>query len=420
MRFRIVAAASLAVLLFGALAFAQPIEVDFSFVANQSEAVAWQELAEIFNSKQDRIRVSANWDPTWWTAFEERTLVRIAGGNTPDIIRLSDESFPEWARAGLLLPLTDRLERDINRDEFLPVTFSMGTVDGVFYGFPQGIATRALAYNRSMFAEAGLPFPGDDWRWDIELLEAARRLTTVDSAGEPLTYGIGFWFGDAGVLRKDIPEIIWSFGGEIFDAEGNFRLRDEGSIAALEFLVSLVAEHGVYPADFDILGRFVNGRLGMWNTGVWDVAFLRQQTGLDWDFAPTPGGPAGHYSFVQGNGLYVIPKDSPKADAAWEFMKFLVSEEAQEIFALKYGIGGVPLRTSLVPYYVMQPSPPDSWEAFVTSVNRGRQVYQPRKASAVFNALNDGWGEMVRGQLAVRTWLDRVTPVVESILAESE
>lgn len=405
-------------LAFGSVASADRIEIDFFFPANQSEAEAWYELVDLFNASQDRILVTANWDTGGggWDGYQERMLVRLASGQAPDIIRLSDEAFPEWAHNGYLRPLDDFLARGIDRSVFLPVAFELGTYDGQFYGFPQGIATRALAYNRSLFDEAGVAYPDDNWTWDNELLDAARRTTRVDPEGNPLTYGIGYWWGGAGVLRKDIPEILWSFGGEVFDAEGNFRLRDQGSIDALTFLASLVGQYEVYPADFDIAGRFVNGTLAMWNTGVWDVAYLRQQQGLDWDFAPTPGGPAGHYSFIQGNGVYVVPS-AGNADAAWEFMQFLVSEEAQRIFSLVYGIGGIPLQAALVAEYADQPAPPENWGAFITSVNRGRMAHHPLGARDIFDALNNGWAEMVRGEVPVRTWLDSVGPVVEAIMA---
>lgn len=397
---------------------AAPIEIEFHFVANQSEADAWYTLADMFNASQDEIVVVPYWDTGEWIGYQERMLVRMAANEAPDIMRLSDEAFPDWAHNGYLRTLDEWLARDVDLSEYLPMTAQLGSHRGSFYGFPQGLATRALAYNRTLFDNAGLAYPSDTWRWDQELLDAARKLSTRDAQDEPLSYGIGFHMGGAGNLRKDIPEILWAFGGEVFDAEGNMRLGDDRSLEALNFLRSLVAEHRVFPEDFDVVGRFLNETLAMWNTGVWDVALLRQHDRLDFDFAPTPGGPEGHYSFIQGNGVYVIPAmvSEERAAAAWEFMKFLVSEEAQRIFGLEYGIGGVPLVISLVPEYMAQASPPDSWDAFVTSVNRGRLVYHPLGATEIFNALNTGWGDMIRGLIPARTWLDTVTPVVEAIM----
>ena len=286
---------------------AAPIEIEFHFVANQSEADAWYTLTDMFNASQDEIVVVPYWDTGEWIGYQERMLVRIAAATPPHIMRLSDEALPVWADAGYLRPLDDWLERDIDLSDYLPITAQLGSHRGVFYGFPQGLATRALAYNRLMFVNAGLSYPSDDWRWDQELLDAARRLSTRDADDLPLTYGIGFHTGGAGNLRKDIPEILWAFGGEVFDAEGNMRLGDDESIEALSFIQSLVYEYRVFPEDFDVVGRFLNGTLAMWNTGVWDVNLLRQTDTLDFDFAPTPGGPAGHFSFIQGNGVYVIP-----------------------------------------------------------------------------------------------------------------
>lgn len=408
----------------GHVALAAPVEIDFVFPANESEAHAWFALVERFNAQQDGVRVNAVWDttPGGWAGFQEKTLVAIAGGQTPDIIRLSDEAAPEWAANGLLRPLGEWLARDVDTEQFLPPVLSLGTFGGQFYGLPQGLATRALAYNRALFDRAGVLYPDETWRWDVELLDAARKLSTRTPDGQPDRYGIGVFLSNASTLRKDIPEIIWSFGGEIFDAEGNFRLGDEGSLDALRFLQSLIAEHQVHPPNWDVHVHFLNETVAMWNTGVWDVALLRQQESLDWDFAPTPGGPAGYYSFIQGNGVYVIPAatSDEKAAAAWEFMKYLVSEEAQRIFCLEFGIGGVPLLKDLAADFVDQPSPPDSWMTFVTSVERGRMSHHPMDASRIFDTLNVGWVDMILGHTAVETWFESVRASVEAIVEASK
>lgn len=401
----------------GSLA-AEPVTIEFTFPANPHEAEVWEKLAEIFNSRQDEIKVEVNWaSGVGWDGFFEKTKVRMAAGTPPELIRLSDIAFPEWVAEGYLQPLDSFLQRsDVDKNDYLPVAFELGTLDGQFYGFPQGIATRCLAYNRALFQEAGLAYPTDDWRWDRELLEAAKALTDLEA--EVPKYGVGFWFGGAGVLRMDVPEIIWSFGGEVFDAEGNFRLYEQEGMAAIEFLVSLIAEHKV--ATTGPHPMFVNGDLGMWNTGLWDVGLLRSFPNLDWDFAPTPGGPAGHYSFIMGNGIYVIPKsvDQEKASAAWEFARFLAGEEAQRIFNVEYAIGGVPIIRELLDEFQEQPAPPDSWEAAVTSVMRGRRNHLPPNSTDVFNALNEGWSEMLQGSLAPQVWMARVKPKVMAILGK--
>lgn len=420
-RLSVLVALLISVIGLGGLVQAAPVEIEFFYVANQSEDEVWKALVDQFNSEQSEIQVMANWDASGWGGFEEKALVRLAGGDPADIMRLSDESFGQWVRAGYLLPLDSYVQRDrISQSLFLPVVFPLGTIDGRFYGFPQGIATRALAYNTAMFDGAGLAHPDDQWRWDKELLSAAKKLSEPDA--EVPKFGILFWFGGAGVLRKDVPEMIWSWGGEVFDPQGQFLLNTDASISALQFLADLRNVHRVYPDEGDVLQMFANSQIAMWNTGIWDVNLLRQysQMGLEWDFAPTPGGPAGYYSFIQGNGIYVIPQTSPNPDAAWEFMKFLASEEAQHTFSITTGIGGAPLRKSLLGEYTKSPAPPTRWDAIVTSLNRGRIVNHPPNAQALFDALDVGWSDFATGLTSARNWINQVTPTVLRILSESK
>ena len=61
------------------------------------------------------------------------------------------------------------------------------------------------------------------------------------------------------------------------------------------------------------------------------VHTLRNNVTWDWDIASIPAGPAGSIATVKGNPT-VIPVDAPNPEAAWEFQKFLASEDAYYIY----------------------------------------------------------------------------------------
>ncbi|MCA5011083.1 extracellular solute-binding protein, partial [Clostridioides difficile] len=49
------------------------------------------------------------------------------------------------------------------------------------YAVPKDIDTIALWYNKTMFDEAGIPYPDKDWTWD-DYAEAAKKLTKADGS----------------------------------------------------------------------------------------------------------------------------------------------------------------------------------------------------------------------------------------------
>ena len=56
------------------------------------------------------------------------------------------------------------------------------------------------------------------------------------------------------------------------------------------------------------------------------------QAGINFDVAPMPKGPAGQATSVNSAG-FVVAKDSKNADAAFEFIKFALSEPGQKRLA---------------------------------------------------------------------------------------
>jgi multiple sugar transport system substrate-binding protein len=76
---------------------------------------------------------------------------------------------------------------------------------------------------------------------------------------------------------------------------------------------------------------FQSGMAAMTTIGHWAVPGY-VQAGINFDAAPMPKGPAGQATSVNSAG-FVISKDSKNADAAFEFIKFALSEAGQKRLA---------------------------------------------------------------------------------------
>jgi len=395
----------------GGAAYAALQKVNFMFVANPPEYQLWKELVDKFNASRRDVQVTIQWVPGSWDDVHAKALVGIAAGTPPDVVRLHESQYSDWVRANLLTSLNGFIKDDkYELNVFFPQIIMPLQINGQLYGFPQTIATRALAFNKAMLDDAGLKYPDASWRWDRELLEAAKKLTDPSKD----RWGVGFWFHTGpSVLLADIPEIIWSFGGDVFTRDDKFVLDSESARQGIQFLLDLIQKYKVFPADGSIAHAFWQGRLAMWNTGTWDISSIRS-SGVDFDFAPTPSGPKGAYSWVN-SALYVIPKGA-RADAAWEFIKYLMSFEGQDIFSVRGG-SGVPVRKDLISKYISQPGPPN-WSAFLISVERGRMPYYPPNQNRILDALSRNWSDLYKGAISLDAWLGEVKPIVDKILAE--
>ncbi len=78
----------------------------------------------------------------------------------------------------------------------------------------------------------------------------------------------------------------------------------------------------------DALGdAFEQGQAALESNGSWLVA-THQAAGIDFGIAPLPKGPAGQATSINPTGAVVF-KGTKNPDAAWEFVKYLASPEAQ-------------------------------------------------------------------------------------------
>jgi multiple sugar transport system substrate-binding protein len=126
-------------------------------------------------------------------------------------------------------------------------------------------------------------------------------------------------------------ELVWQNGGDIVSADRKSSLvGSDQAVGALQFLQDLIWKEKVMPdaAITDALGdAFEQGQAALESNGSWLVA-THQAAGIDFGIAPLPKGPAGQATSINPTGAVVF-KGTKSPDAAWEFVKYLASPEAQ-------------------------------------------------------------------------------------------
>lgn len=89
-----------------------------------------------------------------WDVIQTKLVTRIVAGNPPALVNLNVPWADEFARDGLLLPV-DSLLGDAKAN-FIASTLEDLTFKGQTYGFPMYSNVAVVAYNRDIFAKAGL------------------------------------------------------------------------------------------------------------------------------------------------------------------------------------------------------------------------------------------------------------------------
>ncbi|MHA3914396.1 ABC transporter substrate-binding protein [Halovulum sp. GXIMD14793] len=344
---------AIAVCLNASVAIAET-EISFALWGSPTEGEVWGGIAESFEAANPDVTV--NIEVADWTSYWEKLQVQVAGGTPPDIFAMDAPAYPDWQSRGVLLNMQPYLDADPSVLEGVyPVTLTAYQLEEGMYGMPRDFQTVVMYYNKDMFDAAGVAYPDDTWTWDD--FRAAAKELTLDKDGDGTIDQWGAW-AEIYDMEPFWGPVIWSHGGEIVDpASGQTLIGESGAAEGFEFISSMLLEDKSIPTS-EQLSQYgwdglLSGVAAMGFSGHWSIPDYAA-AGINFDVAPVPIGPAGRKTIVNSAG-FVISKDTPNPDVAWEFVKFAVSEAGQSQLA-QIGLA-VPILEDVAngPAYLDQP-----------------------------------------------------------------
>jgi multiple sugar transport system substrate-binding protein len=303
--------------------------IEYAIWGDPAEIDSQTKLVESFEAVYPTIDVKvtvADWDSYW-----DKLLTGLSGGAAPDVFAMDGPLFPDYQARDVLLDLQPFVTRDAYdlgqlADQGVGVFKSP---DGGQYGLPRDLNVIALYYNKAMFDAAGIAYPDDTWDW-AKLVEVGKQLTKdADGDGKTDQWGL---YTETSDMENYWLSLVWQNGGEFFGPDGkSTALTTPAATGGIQFLQDLIYKDKILaePAIFAETGdAFEQGLAAMEINGSWLVP-TDQAAGLDFGIAPIPSGPAGRFTSVNPTGV-VVYKSTKAPDAAWEFVKYLVSPAAQE------------------------------------------------------------------------------------------
>ena len=260
--------------------------------------------------------------------YTERLLVGAAARSFPDVIHLDRGNIPLFAAKGLIEDLTPALARDtgFSTRDFLPTLLPSCMIGDRTFALPHNFSTLVLYYNRDHFDAEGIPYPDSTWTWET-LVAVARRLTKTDANGTIVRYGCH--------LQIIYSTLIEQNGGRILNASlDSCVIGSPEAAGAIQFAVDLSEK---YHVSWNMLAQnllwddmMAGGRLSMIANGRWAAAwYMRSLPPGVLDVAPLPRG-----KLKKGAAtvhVMCIGAMSARKQEAWEFLKYLVSEEGQRM-----------------------------------------------------------------------------------------
>jgi ABC-type glycerol-3-phosphate transport system substrate-binding protein len=282
---------------------------------------AHRELARAFNESRAEFQVTVRRIDSANSFYTE-----IAGADCFAAISSRFAGIETYARP--VNALFD-LETEFSPEDFHPGAVRALTLHGELLGLPGQISAPLIAYNRNLFANAGVDEPSFDWTM-AGFLEIAQALT--DPAVEQ--YGFMDW-PQTSTLYFGMAQ----FGVSPISANNGVATVDFKAVTpAVRWYVDLVQlyeVHPVLPGDlilwqdfFDRHALFVqfvqNNQVAMWPNS---ETQLDDFSNIDIGLVPFPLGPSGYRSsLIDSLTAYFIAADTTHIQPCWQWLQYLVTQ----------------------------------------------------------------------------------------------
>ncbi|GAB3170206.1 ABC transporter substrate-binding protein [Streptomyces incanus] len=293
----------------------------------------WKEIIADFEKANPDIKVEYVGIAS--TEYQSKVDTAIQGGGLPDVGGISASMLAGFAAQKAVDPLDDRLgksplEGKLNKD-MVESLRAAGGGDDKLYSVPTSANNGVLYYRTDLFEKAGLEEPTT---WD-RFFKAADKLSnkgknefgyTIRGGAGSIAQALDAMYGQSGITT------FWDSTGE------KTTVNDPKNVEALEKYAGLFKK--VTPAadlnnDFTkMVAQWDSGTIGMLNHNLGSYQDHVKAFGADkFRGIPQPTGPDGARVQVSNpvDGLGVF-QSSKNKDAAWKFIEYAVSAEANSKF----------------------------------------------------------------------------------------
>ena len=303
-------------------------------------------LVEDFNNSQDEIKVVAEYQGEYDDAINKLKSSALSNSG-PDVMQLYEVGTKWMIDSGYAIPMQELIDADgydiSNLEENIVDYY---TIDGDLYSIPFNTSTPILYYNKTAFEEAGLDPEVAPTNFD-EILEYSEKLTkkngnTTERYGYAMQiYG---WFFEQFLIKQQL-DYANEGNGRDHQATAVTFDTNQGALNIINGWKKLV-DSGLV-ANFGrngdaVTDSFASGKVAMTIASTASLTDIKSKINDTFElgtayFPAVSKTDEGGVS-IGGASLWIMDKgNDEKAEAAFEFIKFMVSAESQAKWAQATG-----------------------------------------------------------------------------------
>ncbi|MDL2301847.1 ABC transporter substrate-binding protein [Lachnospiraceae bacterium OttesenSCG-928-D06] len=374
------------------------------------------ELIQRFNESQDEIYVEDL--GISFFDFLSKMDTAIPAGTGPDVAFYDLGESQRRAAAGVLVDLTPYIEAEnFDIGQYYSWAADIGTYEDKWYALPFAGGGRIMVYNKEMFREAGLDPEAPPTTLE-ELEEYADKLTKISDNGDIEVLGFHPSLGN--VSYRDY---VIGRGSDFFAEDGTPIINSDTNLEALEWYTRMTNKYGAKQVQSlqaasktTGIDPFLAGYVAM-EINVADFYKKLSESDIDYGICAVPVSENGGVRGTQGGSfdLEIFDhNDQARADAAWEFIKYMTNVESQQYWASENKWPSTNQK-AMESYEAFQDDP--NWQVIIEELPYAKALKFQSQAPNWWGLLNP---EIESAQLEQKTPKDALDAGQEAIAVDIE
>jgi multiple sugar transport system substrate-binding protein len=290
-----------------------------TFSASDGQEEYLKQMIAEYNKTHSDVEIEPN--ILGYSDYFDQLKTKATGGNTADIFELDTGKLSIYADNDIIEPL-DSYTTSSDLSVYQQGVLNVWKSNGNLYALPNSMSTVLLFYNKDLFDQANIAYPTADWTWE-----------DIDTAGASLSaLGSDYY----GIIQPDsyfeFFKLLEQSGGNLLNNAGTeFTVNSAAGREVVQMLKDR-RDNLVTPTATvctDEWAFFKEGKTGMLVTGIWAFPTFNSTTdplSFNYDIVVEPGN-VQKATHVFSNA-YCVSSDSKVKAEAFEFIKFITSNEA--------------------------------------------------------------------------------------------
>ena len=397
---------------------AAPIQLTLAYPSGDSKVEIMKGVVQTFEKQHNNaVKINVIVVPianqaAYWGSYFDKLQTMIAGGDSPDVIRVAIEGIQTFVSRGLALPLDQYMKDEPgaieNYADLAPKLEAPFIIDGKTYGFVWDWNNVVIHINTDLLKAARLPVPGANWSL-ADFRRYAKAMTGTFNGQKVFGFAIpNYYFGTEGWLYANGAAIL-------SEDQKRGALDTPKAQEIIQLFHDMIYKDKTAPvpdAQTDMVQLMYSGKVGMIAAGRWPFGTYAPNnfTTVALQYIPLMATPR---KVVFGSGAFPVVNSTTHPKEAYELSAFLSGSYSQKT---GIAVDSIPCRISVM-NEVLPMTKGQNWQIYRESAAYAVGVQSPPGYPEVASIFDRYTSAVYSDQMDVPTATKKASDEMTQVLA---